>query len=226
MATFPQSWREPRQVVYVNGNCIWFQLKDDRTPRNAMNYVVVEAPSGASTTSPSPAETDHSASDNGELPRPRYVGLRRFDDAMEAYKVTAKKAEALLTPVDTNPKTKFGQLKPPLGLVPACALVYMAEALRDGSDKYGPQNWRTDPVSYSTYQNAALRHMMAAFEGEDVDPSSGVLHLAHAMTNLAILLDAGLCGKLIDDRPPGSPVADLIRSLTRPMSVAKKDTSE
>jgi hypothetical protein len=118
---------------------------------------------------------------------------------------------------DTNPKTAYGQAKPPLGLVPGVAMVQLAEAFRDGADKYGAANWRTDAVSSSTYFNAALRHLIAWNDGEECDKVSGVSHLAHAGANLCILMDAMACGKLVDDRPPVAPTGDVIRALTRPI---------
>lgn len=121
----------------------------------------------------------------------------------------------IVVPKDTNPKTIYGQAKSPLGLVPGTAMVMMSEALRDGSDKYGPANWRVDPVSSSTYRDACLRHLFAWIDGEDVDPQSGVPHLAHAMTNIAIILDAAACGTLLDDRPTKAPTGDLIRAKMR-----------
>ena len=42
---------------------------------------------------------------------------------------------------------------------------------------------------------------MAWWEGEDEDPDSGVHHLAHAMTGLAVLRDSQLQGNCKDDRP-------------------------
>jgi hypothetical protein len=129
---------------------------------------------------------------------------------------------------DTNPKTIYGQAKSPLHLVPEAAIIHMAEALRDGEAKYGAMNWRIDPVSASTYYAAARRHLAEWWDGEnfdgglprtdpDYDPKagSGIHHLAHAATNLAILLDAMVHGSLIDDRPPACPTAELIRKLTR-----------
>lgn len=130
---------------------------------------------------------------------------------------SAFRRSARARPKDTNPKTIYGQAKPPLGLVPGAALVHMAEAFRDGADKYGPANWRLDPVSASTYFSAALRHMQQWQDGEDLDPVSKVNHLGHAATNLAILLDAMESGTLIDDRPPPSRTAALIREKTRPL---------
>ena len=119
---------------------------------------------------------------------------------------------------DSNPKTRFGVAKPPLALIPAPAMLQMAEAFRDGAAKYGAANWRKDPVSASTYVNAALRHIVAWYDGEEVAPDSKVHHLGHAAACLAIILDAQLCGTLLNDRPPPAPTGDIIKVLTKPMS--------
>jgi hypothetical protein len=44
---------------------------------------------------------------------------------------------------------------------------------------------------------------MAYVDGEDLDPESGMDHLAHIMACCAVLLDAKAAGKLNDDRTPG-----------------------
>lgn len=118
---------------------------------------------------------------------------------------------------DGNPKTRFGVAKPPLSLIPGQARVLLAEAFRDGALKYGPANWRIDPVTASTYLNACERHIVAWQDGEENASDSGVHHLAHAAGCLMILLDAQASGTLQDDRPPPSNTADLIRALTRPL---------
>lgn len=102
---------------------------------------------------------------------------------------------------DGNPKTRFGLLKTPMHLLPVPALTSMAEVFRLGAKKYGPYNWRKDRVSASVYYAAAMRHMMAWWEGEDIDQESGQPHLAHAMDCFAIVIDAGHYDMLNDDRP-------------------------
>jgi len=119
---------------------------------------------------------------------------------------------------DTNPKTRFGRAKPPIGLIPGPALVHMAEAFRDGAEKYGPANWRVDPVSSSTYVDAALRHLLSWYDGEEEAQDSGVHHLGHAAACLAILLDAQAQGTLHDDRPTPGVTASLIKERTRPLA--------
>lgn len=102
---------------------------------------------------------------------------------------------------DTNPKTRYGVQKAPMHLIPPPALLAEADVFGLGAKKYGPYNWREHAVSASVYQAAALRHLMAWWEGEDSDPESGQSHLAHARACLGILLDAGSRGMLNDDRP-------------------------
>lgn len=122
---------------------------------------------------------------------------------------------ARLSPPDTNPKTRFGMAKPPLGLIPGSARVVLSQAFADGVAKYGPANWRVDPVSASTYINAAERHLTSWYDGEEAAQDSGVHHLAHAAACLLILIDAQMNGTLNDDRPPKAVTADLIKSLTK-----------
>lgn len=106
---------------------------------------------------------------------------------------------------DTNPKTAFGVRKTPVHLVPPPALLALAEVMGLGAKKYGPYNWREHAVSASVYQAAAMRHLLAWWSGEEVDPESGQSHLAHAMACCAIVLDAKAVGKLNDDRPAVQP---------------------
>lgn len=119
---------------------------------------------------------------------------------------------------DGNPKTRFGVTKPPLGLLPAPAVAHVAMAFADGSKKYGRANWREDAVTWSTYDNAARRHMALYESGETHAQDSGVHHLAHAAACLMILLDAEFAGKLNDDRPPPVDLQGLYDKLTEKLS--------
>ncbi len=107
-----------------------------------------------------------------------------------------------------NPKQLFGDLKPNLALVPGAALIGIAMALEMGAAKYGPYNWRRDPIEAMTYIAAALRHLAAWTDGEDAATDSRLSHIDHAMASLAILKDAETTGNLIDNRPiPGNTAA-------------------
>jgi hypothetical protein len=51
------------------------------------------------------------------------------------------------------------------------------------------------------YYDAAMRHLMAYFDGQDLDPESGLPHLAHVMACASILIDAKKNETLNDNRP-------------------------
>jgi len=114
---------------------------------------------------------------------------------------------------DANPKTAQGAKKVPLHLVPPALMHYSAAAFADGAEKYGPYNWREARISASTYYAAALRHMMAWWDGEEVAQDSGVHHLGHAAACLAMILDTMGSERLNDNRPAAGPTADIQNAL-------------
>lgn len=114
---------------------------------------------------------------------------------------------------DTNPKDAIGQGKVPLHLIPSTAKAHMAMAFLEGALKYGKYNWRVSGVRSSIYLDALQRHVDKWANGEEVDPTTKVHHLASAMACLAILIDAQEIGKLVDDRPPRADVSALLDGL-------------
>lgn len=102
----------------------------------------------------------------------------------------------------SNPKDVIGSRKIDLGLVPDTAVLCMAAALTEGALKYGRFNWRIAGVRSSIYHAAAKRHLAKYWNGQDLEPATTVHHLDSAMACLAIMRDAMLYGKMIDDRPP------------------------
>ncbi len=107
-----------------------------------------------------------------------------------------------------DPKGAIGATKTPLGLIPPHAMEQTAWVHKLGADKYGPWNWRETGVCASTYVNAILRHLNAWRDGEDLDPESGISHLAHIACSANILMDAEYCNKLQDDRNKSADVLD------------------
>lgn len=70
-----------------------------------------------------------------------------------------------------------------------------------GAEKYEAYNYlKGFPFSWS--YNALQRHLMAFWGGEDYDPESGYLHLAHAMWHCAALIAFMRRDLGTDDRPP------------------------
>lgn len=85
---------------------------------------------------------------------------------------------------------KYDQEKAPLGLIPPETLFQIAKVFGFGAEKYGINNWRKDGNSTSwirTY-SSIQRHLNAWLSGQDLDPESGQSHLAHATTQLMILM--------------------------------------
>lgn len=110
---------------------------------------------------------------------------------------------------DDNPKTAIGATKAPLHLVPPSSIHYLSLAFKDGAKKYGPYNWRDQKVSSSVYVGAAMRHIGAWWDGQNLSQDASVEHLAHVMACCAIILDAASVGMLNDDRPTAGAAPDL-----------------
>lgn len=100
----------------------------------------------------------------------------------------------------SNPKDHLGDLKPGISNIPMPVLFLLGAAFTEGT-KYGAHNYRDCGVRASVYFNAAFRHMADYWEGEDIDPDSGLPHLAKAMACFTIILDADMNDMLTDDRP-------------------------
>ena len=71
-------------------------------------------------------------------------------------------------------------------LLPFGAVEAIVRVMTHGARKYAPGNWRD--VEPHRYFAALMRHLAAVREGEDIDPDSGLPHLAHVATNALFLL--------------------------------------
>lgn len=114
----------------------------------------------------------------------------------------------------TNPKDLIGTDKLPLHLWPETATAMGCLGFLEGALKYGRSNWRHSGVRYTIYVDALRRHVNALFEGEDIDPDSGLPHLSHALACLAIIVDAQAAGNLVDDRQYPGGYRKLVEELT------------
>lgn len=105
---------------------------------------------------------------------------------------------------DTNPKDAVGVRKVPMSVVPSEVMMEIGLGMLEGARKYGRHNYRVAGVRSSVYYDAAMRHLMAWWEGQDIDPDSGLSHITKAMTCLVVLRDAMINDMVTDDRPPKS----------------------
>jgi hypothetical protein len=74
-------------------------------------------------------------------------------------------------------------------LLPVRALRTVVDVLTYGASRYGADNWRHVEFARERYFDAALRHIYAWWDGEQLDPESGLPHLAHAICSLIFLLE-------------------------------------
>lgn len=89
--------------------------------------------------------------------------------------------------------------KPPLALLDRYALEEIAKVLAFGAKKYHAHSYR-EGIDYSKLLDASLRHIFAFVDGEDLDPESGLLHLAHAACNLLFMMRMTKDHPELDDR--------------------------
>jgi len=116
----------------------------------------------------------------------------------------------------TNPKDLLGLKKLPLfSVVSPSSLAWEAWAMRNGAEKYGAYNYRAKGVRAGVYIDAALRHLGAWWDGEELAEDSGAHHLAHAKACLGIIIDGIVHGNLVDDRPPKSNFPQVLKELAR-----------
>lgn len=105
----------------------------------------------------------------------------------------------------SNPKDSVGIKKVPFSTIPQGVIGEVGLAMLEGARKYGRSNYRAVGVLYSVYFDAAMRHLTAAWEGQDIDPDSGLPHVVKAIACLVVLRDAQINGLCTDDRPPRLP---------------------
>jgi hypothetical protein len=127
-----------------------------------------------------------------------------------------------------NPKQRYGDTKVNLALIPSAGLIFAALGFHDGAIKYGPLNWRQDKVEIMTYIAAAMRHLIAFVDREDLSEAElwnhpdtkkhwatmhlgQKPHLGHAIACLMILADAISLDHVIDNRPLPGPAPSLFQ---------------
>jgi hypothetical protein len=74
-------------------------------------------------------------------------------------------------------------------LLPMAPVDEIVRVLGFGAAKYDDDNWRRVPDAENRYYAAAMRHLSAWRQGENIDPESGRSHLAHAACCLVFLME-------------------------------------
>jgi hypothetical protein len=127
---------------------------------------------------------------------------------------------------DTNPKDAIGVRKAPISTVPGNVIAELGVAMLEGASKYGRHNYRATGVRASVYYDAAMRHLIAWWEGEDIDPDSGVSHITKLLACMTVLRDAMHQDNWEDDRPPASkPFYEILNARSVDILDRHKDKS-
>ena len=87
-------------------------------------------------------------------------------------------------------------------LVVASFISELAEVCGKGAEKYSDDNWRRG-YSWRLSYGAMQRHIRAFWTGEDLDPETGLSHLAHAAWHCMVLWKYSTAPQYaqFDDRP-------------------------
>lgn len=126
-------------------------------------------------------------------------GGKRCDFCFELVKVDTMNVKP------SNPKDALGVTKHPFSTMSQTVSAEVGVAMLEGALKYGRHNYRVIGVKGSIYFDAALRHLTRWWEGQNLDPDSGLSHVTKAIASLYVLRDAMIQGKFNDDRPPPAP---------------------
>lgn len=81
---------------------------------------------------------------------------------------------------------RYNQGKKRYDLVHPWAHEQMVDVLTAGANKYAERNWEKG-MKWSTVLASLKRHIAAFEKGEDYDPETGMLHIAHASCNVHFL---------------------------------------
>lgn len=157
------------------------------------------------------------AHQSGVMIVPIEIALRQLEEAERdpVTGMTPNEVARSLSAKDTNPKDAVGVAKVPQSVVSRLVLGELGLAMFEGARKYGRHNYRVAGVRASVYFDALNRHMDAWWEGEDLDPDSGLSHVTKAIATLVVLRDAMIQDKFTDDRPPPAKNAAWMAELNK-----------
>lgn len=97
---------------------------------------------------------------------------------------------------------RYNAGKPDYSLIPLYTLTDEARVWEYGRQKYAAWNWAKG-MPWSIPYACAMRHFAAWQRGEDLDPESGLPHLAHIACNVRMLTLYATNYTEGDDRPKG-----------------------
>lgn len=112
---------------------------------------------------------------------------------------------------------KYDGEKPKMYLLPPKTLLEVAKVLTFGAAKYDEHNWKKLDNLQNRYSGAALRHIFAHLDGEELDEETGLDHIAHAICCLMFKLEAKLENGKSKEEGLGEPVSIEYRESDKPL---------
>lgn len=73
-------------------------------------------------------------------------------------------------------------------LLPMNCIKEVVKVFTYGAQKYAPNDWKKETKAHEVDISAAYRHLEKYMSGEKCAKDSGLLHLAHAIADLIIVL--------------------------------------
>lgn len=99
-----------------------------------------------------------------------------------------KNGTNLTLPIESQSFNKADNGKPPLAILRdfPFTMADVSRALTHGANKYGRMNW-SNCDDLDRYFSACDRHIQAFYNGERLDPETGLSHLSHAICSLLFI---------------------------------------
>lgn len=95
---------------------------------------------------------------------------------------------------------RYNQNKLPHHLISPFAMDELARVLQKGAEKYALRNWEQG-LKWDECVGSLMRHVNAWRRGEEVDPETGLSHMAHVLCNAMFLSHFEVTKTGTDDRP-------------------------
>lgn len=109
-----------------------------------------------------------------------------------------------------------------LDLLPWDALEQVGHVLSRGAKKYAPRNWERG-MAWSHVTGSLHRHLSKWMQGEDIDPETGISHMAHVACNALFLVAYEQRHIGTDDRPKLRKYSDRVLTFPDVSVMPRKD---
>ena len=139
-------------------------------------------------------------------------------DIIEETNIAKEKGHSSKNP---GKAVKNDSLKPRMSLIPQLAKYDVAKVMSYGEEKYAAYNWM-EGFKWTLLEDAIDRHLTAFLCGEDIDPESGLPHLAHLACSAMMALENCYLHPELDDRWKGWQTEEGKKAREKALTTYKK----